>query len=129
MLRGTSRGLRDRGGDWSGAPLRKNDAVDARAVRCAKKRSKVMRIFDTIKSKEELVLARLLRDKKVFDRKKLSLPHDRQNALVGIGASEPGKLVAGFEGDADTGCSAELDQPFQAIVATFAGDTDMIELA
>ena len=46
-----------------------------------------------------------------------------------IGSCESGKLVAGFEGDADTGGSAEFHQAFQPVVSTFAGNADVIELA
>ena len=48
---------------------------------------------------------------------------------MGVGAGEAGELVAGFDGDADFGCAAELDEAFEAVVAALAGYADVIELA
>ena len=49
---------------------------------------------------------------------------------MGVGAGEPGELVPGFERYADAGGPAEVDQPFQAVVAVvaFPGDGDMVQL-
>jgi hypothetical protein len=47
---------------------------------------------------------------------------------MSIGTGKPGELVSGFERYADTGGSAELDQPFQAIVSTLPGHADVVEL-
>ena len=47
---------------------------------------------------------------------------------MGIGAGEPGELVPGLEGYADAGGPAEVDQPFQAVVAAFPGNGDMVQL-
>jgi hypothetical protein len=47
---------------------------------------------------------------------------------VRIGSGEAGKLVPGFEGDADTGSAAEVDEPFEAVVPAVASHADMVEL-
>jgi hypothetical protein len=50
---------------------------------------------------------------------------------MGIGPGEAGELVPGFESDADTGLSAEVDQALEAIVpavVAFPGHADVVEL-
>ena len=65
----------------------------------------------------------------IFDAEELALFDDGQHALMGVGAGDPGELVARLERDADACGAAELDQPLEAIVAPLAGDADMVELA
>jgi hypothetical protein len=87
-----------------------------------------MGVFDAIESEEEPVLSPIARSQKVLNPQEFALPNDCQYALVGIRTGKPGELVPGFERYADTGRSAELDQPFQAVVSTLPCNTDMIEL-
>ncbi len=74
------------------------------------------------------MLLRLLGSQKIFHSKKLPLPDNRQHALMRVRAGEPSELVARLQRYANTSCSAELDQPFKPLIATFARNTDMIEL-
>src|SRR5271170_2348107 len=48
---------------------------------------------------------------------------------MSVGSGESGQLVPGFERYTYTGRSAELDEPFQAIVSTLPGHADMIKLS
>jgi hypothetical protein len=88
-----------------------------------------MRVFHTVEGEEESVLPGLFRGKQIFDSEELSLADDCENTLVRVRPGEPGELVARFERYADAGGSTEINQPFEAVVSTLAGDTDMIELA
>jgi hypothetical protein len=45
-----------------------------------------------------------------------------------IRTGKSGQLFPGFERYADTGGSAELDQPFQAIISALPRHADMIKL-
>ena len=65
----------------------------------------------------------------VFDGEELALANEGDDALMGVGLGEPGELVAGLEGDADAGGAGEGDEPFEAVVAAFAGDGDVVELS
>jgi RNA polymerase sigma-70 factor (ECF subfamily) len=47
---------------------------------------------------------------------------------MSIRTGKPGELVARLQRHANTSSSAELDQPFKTLIATFARNTDMIEL-
>jgi hypothetical protein len=47
---------------------------------------------------------------------------------MGVRPREPGQLIPGLERYTDTVCSAELDQPFEAVVSTLAGEADMVKL-
>jgi hypothetical protein len=47
---------------------------------------------------------------------------------MGICSGEAGELVPGFESDAVTGFPAEVDEPFEAFVPTFASYADVVEL-
>ena len=129
VLGGSGGGLGDGRGDGSGAALGQDDAVDTGTVGGAEERAEVVRVFDAVESEEEFVLAWLFGGQQVFDGEELPLAHHREDALMGIGAGEPGELVAGFERDADAGRAAELDQPLQTLVPTLPGDADVVELA
>jgi hypothetical protein len=91
-------------------------------------------VFDAVEGEEEAVLSWLVgcwlvRSEEVFDSEEFSFSNDGQDALVGVGAGEPGELVPGLERYADAGRSAELDKLFEAVVATLPGDGDMVKLA
>jgi len=126
---GASGGLGYRGGDGGGAALGEDDAVYADAVGCAEEGSEVMRVLDAVEGEEEAVLVVLLWGQEVFDPEEFSLANDGQDALMGIGAGEPGELVAGFHGYADASGAAEFDESLESFVSTLAGDAYMIELA
>ena len=64
----------------------------------------------------------------IFDPQEPPFPNDRQYSLMSVRSGEPGELVPGFERYTDTGRSAELDEPFQAIVTTLTGHADMVKL-
>jgi hypothetical protein len=85
-------------------------------------------IFDAVESKEEPVLAWLSWRQQVLYPEELALSNDRQYALMGIRPREPGQLIPGLERYTDTVCSAELDQPFKAIVSTLPREGDMVKL-
>jgi hypothetical protein len=122
-------GLCDGGGDGGGAAFGEDDSVDACAVGGAEEGAEVVGIFDAVEGEEEAVLAVLFGGEEVFDSEEFAFADDGEDALVGVGPGEAGELVAGFEGDADAGGAAELDEAFEAFVATLAGDADVIELA
>jgi hypothetical protein len=87
-----------------------------------------MGVFDAIESKEEPVLACLAGSQQILNPQESPLSNDRQYALMRICSGKSGELVPGFERHADTRRTAELDQPFQAIISTLPSKTDMIEL-
>jgi hypothetical protein len=87
-----------------------------------------MRVFDAIEGKEEPVLACLAWSQQILNPQEFALPNHRQHTLVGVCTGKPGELVPGFERYADIGGSAELDQPFEAVVATLPRHGDVIEL-
>jgi len=118
-----------RRGDRCRTSLRQDDTVYACSIGGAQQSTQIMGIFDAIESKEEFVLSRLFGGEQVFDPEKLALAHDRQHSLMRIGAGEPGELVARLKGYANACGAAEFDQPFEAVIATLAGDTDVVELA
>ena len=114
--------------DGGGAALGEDDAIDAGAVGGPEQGSEVVRVFDAVEGEEEPVVPGFGWSEKVLDSKELTLADDGEHALVGIGAGEAGELVPGFEGDADTGFSAELDEAFEAFVFAFACHADVVEL-
>jgi len=63
----------------------------------------------------------------IFDAEELPLPDDGEDSLMGVGASQPGKLFTRFERYPDTGRAAELDEAFEAFVPALAGYADMIK--
>jgi hypothetical protein len=128
MFRSTGRGLGHGRGHWRRSSFRQNNAIDARAIGGPEKCSEVVRVFDAIESEEEPVLAGLAGGQQVLDPQESPLPNDRQYALMRICPGESGELVPGFERYADTGVSAELDQPFQAIISALPRHADMIKL-
>jgi hypothetical protein len=129
MLRGSRGGLRHCGRDRGRAAFRQDDSVDSGPVGGAKQRAKVMWILDAVERKEETMSSLFSVGQKVFNAEKLTFPDDCQHALMGIGAGDPGELVAGFERDTYACGAAELDQPFKAFVAALAGHAYMVKLA
>jgi hypothetical protein len=129
VLGGSGGGLGHGGGDGGGAALGEDDAVYADAVGCAEERSEVVRVLDAVEGEEESVLFVLFWGQEVFDSEELSLADDGQDALMGVGAGEPGELVAGFHGYTDPSGAAEFDEPLEPLVSTLSGDAYMIELA
>jgi hypothetical protein len=128
MLGSPGGGLGYGRGHWGRSPFRQNNTIEAGAIGGPEQRSQIVRVFDAVESKEEFVLSRLGRSQQILDSQKFSFPNDRQNALMGISAGEPGELVPGFERYANTRRAAELDQPFQAIISTLPGHADMVKL-
>lgn len=91
-------------------------------------RSQIVRIFDAVQSKKESVLSGLAGKQQVLDPQEPSLSNHCEHALMSIRPGKPGKLVSGFQRHADTCRSAELHQPFEAIVSAFPSDADMVKL-
>ena len=117
-------------GDRSGTALRQDDAVDSGAFGGAEERPEIVGVLDAIEREEEAVLSILFFGcKQVFDAEKLAFFDHGQNALMGIGSGDAGELVAGFERDPDACVAAELDEPLEAVVASFASYADVVELA
>jgi hypothetical protein len=87
-----------------------------------------VRVFDAVESKEEFVVSWLAWRQQVIYPEEFALSNDGQHTLMRIRPSKSGELVPGLERHADTVCSAELDQPFQAIVSTLPGEADMVKL-
>lgn len=129
VLGGSRGGFGDGAGDGGGAALGEDDAVDTGSVGGAEEGAEVVWVFDAVECEEEVVLAVGFGGEEVFDGEELALADDGEDALVGVGAGEAGELVAGLDGDADFGGSAELDEAFEAVVAALAGYADVIELA
>jgi hypothetical protein len=88
-----------------------------------------MGIFDAVESKEEPVLSPVAGNQQVLNPQESPLSNNRQYALMGICPGKSGELLPGFERYADAGRSAELDQPFQAVVATLPRHADMSKLS
>jgi hypothetical protein len=128
MLGGPGRGFGHRCGHGRRSPFRQNDAIDAGTIGSPEQRSEIVRVFDAVESKEEFVLTWLAWRQQVLYPEEFALSNDGQHTLMRIRPSKSGELVPGLERHADTVCSAELDQPFQAIVSTLPGEADMVKL-
>jgi hypothetical protein len=128
MLGGPGRGFGYRRGHGRRSPFRQNDAIDAGAVGGPEQRSEIVRVFDAVESKEEFVLSWLAWRQQVLYPEEFALSNDGQHTLMRIRPGKSGELVPGFERYTDTVCSAELDQPFEAIVSTLSGEADMVKL-
>jgi hypothetical protein len=129
VLGGSGGGLGDGGGDGSGAALGQDDAVDSGTLGGAKERPEIVGVLNAVEGEEETVLAFRFWLQEIFDAEKLALFNYCQDALMGVGAGDPGELVAGFERDADACGAAELDEPLEAVIATLAGYADVVERA
>ena len=129
VLGGSGGGLGDGAGDGGGAAFGEDDAVDTGSVGGAEEGAEVVGIFDAVEGEKKIVLAVGFGCEEVLDGEKLALADDGEDSLVGVGACEAGELVAGLDGDANFGGSAEFDEAFEAVVAAFAGYADVIELA
>jgi hypothetical protein len=128
VLGGPSGGFGYGCSDRGGSPFGEKDAIDSSAVSGSQQGPEIVGVFDAVESEEEPVPAGFGWSQKVLDSEELTLADDSQHALVGIGSGEAGKLVPGFEGDADTGSTAEVDEPFEAVVPAVASHADMVEL-
>jgi hypothetical protein len=122
-------GLGHGSGDRSGTAFGKDDAIDACAVGGAEESAKVVGVFYAVEGEEEAILAVFFGGEEIFDGEEFALADDGEDALVGIGAGETGKLVAGLDGDTDASGATELSEAFELLIPTFAGDADVIELA
>ncbi len=129
VLGGPGGGLGYGSGDGRRATLGDDDAVDSGAVGGAEESAEVVGIFDAVEGEEEAVLAVLFGGEEVFDGEEPALADDGDDALMGVGAGEAGELVTGLDGEADVGVTAELGYAFETLVATLAGDADVIERA
>jgi hypothetical protein len=113
-------------GDWGGAALGEDDAIDTGAVGGSEQGSEVMGVLNAVEGEEEPVMSGFGGGQKVLDSEELTFADDGKHTLVGIGAGEAGELVPGFEGDADTGFSAEFDESFEPVVPAFASHADVV---
>jgi hypothetical protein len=113
-------------GDGGGAAFGEEDTIDAGTVGGSEQGSEIVGVFDAVESKEEPVVSGFGWSQKILDSEELTLANNGQHALVGIGAGKAGELIPGFEGDADAGFAAEIDEPFEAFVPTLASHADMV---
>src|SRR5206468_151200 len=103
---------------------------DASSFGCAEEGTEVVRIFHAVEGQEEGVAtgdggASLFRSgDEVFDGEVLALADDGERALMGVGAGEPGELVARLERDTDPGGAAKIRKALELVVAAFAGELD-----
>ena len=68
-----------------------------------------MGVLHAIQRQKEPMLGALLRLKReqVVERQEAAFPHQRQRALVCVGAGHPRELVAGFHGYTHAGLAAQ----------------------
>jgi hypothetical protein len=129
VLGGSGGGLGYGRGDGSGAALGEDDSIDSGSVGSAEESPEIVGVLDAVEGEEKLVLAFFLRSKEVFDGEELTLFDESQHALMHVCFRDAGELIAGFERDANACGAAELDETFEALVATLAGDADVVKLA
>jgi len=115
------------GAQGCGTSFGHDDGVDAGAVGGAEERTEVLRVFDAVQGEDETRAAGGFEN--IFDRQELLGSDDGDDALVGGGAGHVGEGFAGFGADADFEFFAEGDDGFEAVVAAFAGDEDVVEAA
>jgi len=126
-------GFGDDGGEWRGAALGEEDAVDASAVGGAEESAEVVGVFDSVEGEEEVVAAGADGGvEEVFEGEELAFAEEGDDALVVVGAGVAGELVAGLGGDADAGGSGGFEDALETRVAAgfaLAGDADVVDLA
>ena len=126
-------GLGDGSGEWCGAALGEEDAVDACAVGGAEERAEVVGVFDAVECQEEAITGGA--DgcvEEVFEREEFAFAEEGDDALVVVGAGVAGELVAGFRRDTDAGGAGGFEDAFETRVAAgfaLAGDADVVDLS
>jgi hypothetical protein len=94
---------------WGRPPLRKNDAVNPRAIGNPKKCAQILRVFNAVKGKQQAGSARLRARpglEQIFDCERLLRVDERDHTLMGGRLSHKRQLLARFLTDADAGLAA-----------------------
>lgn len=134
MLGGAGAGLDGHGAERRGTTLGKDNAVHAGAICDAEQGTKILRVFHTIKGKDEAGLLRPAGSgrgalEKVFNGEELLGAHQGDDTLMGSGTGELGELLTGLLADAHTGLPAVRDQAGNAVVMALAGHKDVVKSA
>jgi hypothetical protein len=126
VLGGAGGGLGHSSRDRGGAAFGQEDAVDACTICGAEQGPEIVGIFDAIECEEKSVLSTRLgwRREEIFESQKAALADNGESTLVGVGASHPRELFAGFQGDPHAGVSAQPRQTLEFGVAAFPGKYD-----
>jgi hypothetical protein len=122
-------------GDWAeggGAALGEDDAVDACAVGYAEQRAEILRVFDTVKGKEEpggagFCLRAGLEE--IFNGERLLRMNEGDYTLMSGSLGDEGQLLARFLTDADASLTALGHQLLETGVVALLSDEDMVETA
>jgi hypothetical protein len=136
VLGRASAGL-DRGrGERGGAALGDEDPVDAGAIGHAQQRTKILRILDAVERENQARGAgscnfgpRGVRREEVFEGQQLLRADERDDALVRVGTGHLRELLAGLEGDPNTGLAALSEQSFEARIAALARGQHAVKAA
>jgi hypothetical protein len=130
VLGGSGRGLGGYRREWSRPAFGEDDAVDARTIGGAKERAKIVGVFYAVESEKETSSGAGWRVEQIFEGKELAFADEGDDALVGVGLTVAGELVAGLGVDANALGAGKFEQRVHTGVAAglpLTGNADVVE--